>query len=118
VTIFGNTFDSNQEAKIVYSSILWFTYREGLHFKGASITSDVGWGCMLRVGQMAMAEALRRTEGIDKYGDRETVGRIINLFIDKDELFCVERMVEVGERMFRKGAGEWFTPSETAHILK
>lgn len=73
---------------------------------------------MLRVGQMAMAEALRRTEGIEKYGDPNTVNKVLGMFVGRNEPFSVEKMVEIGERFFKKTAGEWFTPSETAHILK
>ena len=42
-------------------SKLWFTYRKGfvpIGGFGSNITSDKGWGCMLRCGQMVLGQAL------------------------------------------------------------
>eukprot|EP00957_Ditylum_brightwellii_P205469 15344034-Ditylum_brightwellii.AAC.1 len=43
------------------SSLFWFTYRKDFaEMAPYGITSDAGWGCMLRAAQMLLSHALRR----------------------------------------------------------
>ena len=39
--------------------IIWMTYREDMG-NSQFIHSDVGWGCMIRAGQMLLAQAFKR----------------------------------------------------------
>jgi cysteine protease ATG4 len=51
-----------KEAKQIVRKIMWFSYRKNIHIKNEKndYKSDVGWGCLARVGQMALASALNK----------------------------------------------------------
>ena len=42
-----------------FHSKIWMTYRRGFEpFEGTKVTSDCGWGCMLRAAQMLFGNTL------------------------------------------------------------
>ncbi|XP_062576752.1 uncharacterized protein LOC134238646 [Saccostrea cucullata] len=112
-----------------FSSLLWFTYRQDFHpIPGTKLTSDCGWGCMLRSGQMMLAKAfiihyLGRDWNVfsDQTREQETYRKqIIRWFGDylcDESPFSMHRLVEVGKTL-GKQPGEWFGPASVAHILK
>lgn len=119
-----------------FSSKIWMTYRKNCPqvFKGSSLNSDCGWGCMIRSGQMLLANALTqlklgrhwRWKNSDLASvfvaediSHEILHRsIIRLFGDSyEEPLSIHNLMDIAKELYDKKPGDWFGPSGTAHIL-
>ncbi|KAJ7106396.1 hypothetical protein O6H91_Y575100 [Diphasiastrum complanatum] len=50
---------SFSEFSLDFESRIWITYRQGFEaIESSKLTTDAGWGCMIRSGQMLLAQAL------------------------------------------------------------
>ena len=103
----------------------------------AGLTTDAGWGCMLRTGQSLLANALMHTtfgrhwkrpqflrpEHLEDEEFRQSYAnyvRILTWFMDDPSPACpfsVHRMAREGKRL-GKEVGEWFGPSTAAGAIK
>lgn len=113
-----------------FSSRLWFTYRrEFPPIPGTDITTDCGWGCMLRSSQMMLAQAVvthvlgrhwryrrnNQTEASD-YVHRQVVRWFGDRTADASP-FSLHKLVQMGYES-GKQAGDWYGPSSAAYILR
>ncbi|KAK7508335.1 hypothetical protein BaRGS_00000574 [Batillaria attramentaria] len=112
-----------------FTSRLWFTYRREFSPIGsAKMTTDCGWGCMLRSGQMMIAQALVahflrrdwRVYSEQRPEDLAFYREIIRWFGDypSDKMpFSLHRLVELGTSV-GKMPGDWYGPASVAHIFR
>lgn len=105
-------------------SLLWFTYRK--NFKpigGTGPTSDSGWGCMLRCGQMMLAQAMtlrhlgKKWRWKPKTADL-TYMMILKSFLEKkDSLYSIHQIAQMGVSE-GKQIGQWFGPNTVSQVIK
>ncbi|KAL5279547.1 ATG4A family protein [Megaselia abdita] len=127
VWILGKNYNSIQELDQIRRDIqskLWCTYRRGFVPLGdAQLTTDKGWGCMLRCGQMVLAQSLIDLHlGRDWFWSVETRDstylKIINRFEDqRKSYFSLHQIALMGDSEDKR-VGEWFSPNTVAQVLK
>lgn len=123
-------------------SLFWFTYRcDFPSMDPYGITSDAGWGCMLRATQMLLAQSLRmHYKGRDwrpsttnfrqslSYRRSDPFVRSLltwfadfpssNSFDSGDSMYSLHNMVAVGLTKYDKLPGEWYGPGTACYVLR
>uniref|UniRef100_A0A671VSX5 Cysteine protease n=1 Tax=Sparus aurata TaxID=8175 RepID=A0A671VSX5_SPAAU len=128
VWILGKQYNALTERDDILSDVtsrLWFTYRKNFPpIGGTGPTSDTGWGCMLRCGQMILGEALvcrhlgRDWRWAGDKKQREEYISILNAFIDKkDSYYSIHQIAQMGVGE-GKPIGQWYGPNTVAQVLK
>ena len=109
-------------------SRIWITYRKNFPpiDENTRYTTDRGFGCMIRCGQMVLANALLHKnlgrdwrwlpEGLD--ANPQVYSKILKLFQDREDCpYSIHRIVQTGLHE-GKSVGEWFGPNTIAQALK
>ncbi|KAK1136765.1 hypothetical protein K0M31_001302 [Melipona bicolor] len=126
--------DGIEEFRKDFTSRLWLTYRREFPIlNGSTFTTDCGWGCMLRSGQMMLAQALvchflgrewrwqldqpikTEQQKLDEYNHRLIIKSFGDL-PDSISPFSIHTLVSLGA-LWGKRAGDWYGPSSVAHLL-
>jgi len=128
VWMLGQQFSARydlQELRELVISRPWLSYRKEFPAIGESgLTSDQGWGCMLRCGQMVLAGALLDTRlGRDwkwnKDTDEEVYTQVMKKFMDlKCAKYSIHQISLMGESLDGKPVGTWFGPNTVAQVLR
>eukprot|EP00123_Amoebidium_parasiticum_P020554 comp5229_c0_seq1/m.1265 comp5229_c0_seq1/g.1265 ORF comp5229_c0_seq1/g.1265 comp5229_c0_seq1/m.1265 type:complete len:395 (-) comp5229_c0_seq1:26-1210(-) len=112
-----------------FQSRIWCTYRTGYAPIGGSVyTADTGWGCMLRCGQMVLAQALvmrflGRRWRFDPHKKQEQdtdaiYYEIVGWFVDQAARpYSIHRIALEGMAL-DKQVGQWFGPATIAQVIK
>ncbi|KAF7280187.1 hypothetical protein GWI33_006313 [Rhynchophorus ferrugineus] len=110
-----------------FISKLWLTYRREFPIlNGSTYSSDCGWGCMIRSGQMLIAQALvihflgRDWRWNPDKRELNYHQKIIKWFGDKPSInspLSLHSLVRIGEGLGKK-AGDWYGPGLVAHLFK
>lgn len=119
-----STFHELDDLRNDVTSKIWLTYRKNFPaISGTDHTCDTGWGCMLRCGQMVIAEALVRRHlgkgwqwapGIRD----ENYLRVLRMFQDKKNCtYSIHQIAQMGVSE-GKAVGQWFGPNTIAHVLR
>lgn len=134
----GNYEDGIDGFKKDFISRLWMTYRKDFAMMQIEpsntlngYTSDCGWGCMIRSGQMMLAQALVMhflgrswrydpDSQIFSTANDHIHRKVVRWFgdqISKNSPFSIHAIVELG-KLNGKKVGEWYGPGAVAHLLK
>lgn len=109
---------------------------------GSNYISDTGWGCMVRVGQMALAQIMKKH--LKNFHDKRDyqLDNIILAFADNDDgeiehieeslklsptdkleqrilcPFSIQKISYLAKKEFNLNPGEWYKPNYILYILE
>uniref|UniRef100_A0A182M0L5 Cysteine protease n=1 Tax=Anopheles culicifacies TaxID=139723 RepID=A0A182M0L5_9DIPT len=113
-----------------FISRIWMTYRREFQtMDDSNYTSDCGWGCMIRSGQMLLAQGLvahflgrswRWDVSMFTAYEESIHRKVIRWFGDtssKTSPFSIHTLVALGKESGKK-PGDWYGPGAVAHLLR
>ena len=116
VVLLSKKFTDYKDFFSTFCNIIWITYRSGfepIESKDTIFTSDTGWGCTIRVGQMLLLNALKL------HFNTNSCISLLELIQENLTVapFSLHKIVECGKH-FDKTPGDWYSPSLISHVIK
>ena len=120
------------ERKKYEASLFWWTYRKDFpEIKPYCITSDAGWGCMLRSAQMMLSHALRihfksrhwkPEPSILKAREDDFIANLMIWFADfpskTESVYSLHNMCAAGFAKYEVLPGEWYGPGTACYVMR
>lgn len=117
--LFNKVYETSEKFYSDFFEIVWVSYRKNYKplpdtVDKQIITSDCGWGCMIRCSQMLLAQTIKRA--CSNY----TRGDIIRHFLDVDKSphpFSLSELVKYGAKYEGRKPGEWYGVHSISYVL-
>ena len=106
-----SSFEDNASLVKLLENIIWFSYRsdfDEIIYNNVCYTSDAGWGCILRAGQMILAQGISSIFNINSLDD--FMKEKIYLFLDKEIPVSTVKMNYESPLCYNKDAFEKVEP--------
>jgi cysteine protease ATG4 len=118
--------------EIDFQTRIWMTYRNGFPpVKSHAFQTDSGWGCMLRSGQMLLANCMMYHElgrssldSLDwriasiEQGDWIPYASVVLRFLDSPTAPYSIHNIALQGQQFGKEVGQWFGPVTISQVIK
>ncbi|CAK59164.1 unnamed protein product (macronuclear) [Paramecium tetraurelia] len=118
----------------IYSRTIWFTYRKNFpQILNSQQTSDAGWGCMLRSGQMIWAQILRVHIRQKKQHSKDYQYKLLCAFSDDDDdehkkmftdnfklclsPYSIQKIEAISQIKFSMKPCQWYRPDQILNAL-
>ena len=128
--IYDNIDDPKNKFLRAYQDIIWFTYRKNFPIlldnklsPADYYVNDTGWGCMIRVCQMMMAETLKRCMKDSNFIVTNLNEKIISLYLDchttpEESPFSIQNICKLLYDEFKLKPGQWFKASNVFLVIQ
>lgn len=106
-----------------FQRIIWVTYRNKFRpmdrLENGTVSkrysTDAGWGCTVRVGQMMLLNTLKRHMKVNE----DRIIELIEMVQDNhyEAPYSIHKLAKVGENLGMK-PGDWYAPSTICHVIE